>query len=213
MIKEIAGVVKILAEALSIYNKSSHEAEKKKDNLGLLKIYFILKDVHEDGARLLDLTSPNPTEYIKTASREALDMRLRTWDAVLRRQGARLQEIQSYLTDRSDLSIINPQAQKRIAVIVGSKRGRVFSLFNLGAGLFFRTVLPTEESPEALGTLVMKTLDLQDSEFFDFTKIELELVELNEALEEYRKLLFSFMSNEDIRLLSEKARKETRMPR
>ncbi len=71
--------------------------------------------------------------------------------------------------------------------------------------------MPIRESPEALGELVIKTLDLQDSETLDLTKIKLELDELEEALEEYRKLLFAFMSNEDVRTLSDQARGETRM--
>lgn len=209
MIKEIGMVVKTIIDALKHYTKISQEAEKRADNLGLLKIYFILKDVQEDGCKLLELASPNPIEYVKTANGEALSARLKIWDAVLRRQGARLYKIQNYLNGRSDISIIDPKAQRRISVIVGSKRGRVLNLFNLGAGLFFRTVLPIGESPEAIGELVIKTLSLQDSETLDLTKIKLELDELDEALEEYRKLLFAFMSNEDIRRLSEQARSET----
>jgi hypothetical protein len=211
MIAELGTLVKTLAEALIRFNKKAQEAEKRTDNLGLLKIYYLLKDVQEDGCQLLELASPNPIEYVKNASSEALAMRLKIWDAVLRRQGARLHEIQNYVKDRSDLSIIDPKAQKRIAIIVGSKRGRVLNLFGLGAGLFFRTVMPIGESPEALGELVIKTLDLQDSETLDLTKIKLELDELEEALEEYRKLLFAFMSNEDVRILSDQARGETRM--
>ncbi|WP_223460405.1 hypothetical protein [Pseudomonas sp. A-R-26] len=211
MIAELGMLVKTLAEALIRFNKKAQEAEKRADNLGLLKIYYLLKDVQEDGCQLLELASPNPIEYVKSASSEALAMRLKIWDAVLRRQSARLHEIQNYLKGRSDLSIIDPKAQKRIAIIVGSKRGRVLNLFGLGAGLFFRTVMPIRESPEALGELVIKTLDLQDSETLDLTKIKLELDELEEALEEYRKLLFAFMSNEDVRTLSDQARGETRM--
>ncbi|MEJ5057934.1 MULTISPECIES: hypothetical protein [unclassified Pseudomonas] len=211
MIAELGTLVKTLAESLIRFTKMAQEVEKKADNLGLLKIYFLLMDVQEDGCKLLELASPNPIDYVKTASSEALGMRLKIWDAVLRRQGARLHEIKNYLDDRSDLSIIDPKARKRIAIIVGSKRGRVFSLFNLGAGLFFRTVMPIGDSPEAIGELVIKTLDLQDSETLDLTKIKLELNELGEALEEFRKLLFAFMSNEDVRRLSDQARRETRI--
>lgn len=209
MIKQIVDVVKTIADVLIKFNKMAQEAEKRDDNLKLLKIYFLLKDVQDDGCKLLELASPNPIEYVKTASSEALGMRLKIWDAVLRRQGARLYEIQSYLNVRSDLSIIDPKAKKRIAIIVGSKQGRVFDLFTLGAGLFFRTVMPIGESPEAIGELVIKTLDLQDSETLDLAKIKLELNELEEALEDYRKLLFAFMSNEDVRTLSDQARRET----
>lgn len=212
MIKEIGMVVKTLIDALKGLTKIAQEAEKRNDNLQLLKVYFLLKDVQEDGCKLLKLASPSPIEYVKTASSESLSMRLKLWDAALRRQGMRLHEIQKHLNRRTDISIINPKAKKLIAVIVGSKRGRVLNLFGLGAGLFFRMVLPLDESPEAIGKLVIKTLDLQDNEILDLTKIKLELDELDEALEEYRKILFSFMSNEDIRKLSDQARRETMIP-
>ncbi|MQU62331.1 hypothetical protein GHO25_04210 [Pseudomonas sp. FSL R10-1350] len=210
MIKEIIAIVKVLADTAKSFNAIASTARKNNNNLELLKIYFIIKDVQEDGCKLLDFAPPDPVDFISIASSEALDMRLSTWNAVLRRQGARLQEIQNYISGRSDLAIINPQAQKRIAVIIGAKRGRVFSLFNLGAGLFFRAVLPIQESPESLRDLVMKTLTLQENEDLNITKIKLELNELEDVLEEYRKLILLLMSNEDISLLSEKARKETR---
>lgn len=209
MIKEIGTIVKMIIDALKQYNNMAQETEKRADNLELLKIYYLLKDVQEDGCKLLELASQNPIEYVRTASSEALAMRLKIWDTVLRRQGTRLHEIQSYLNARSDLSIINPKAQKRIAIIVGSKRGRVLNLFGLGAGLFFRMVMPIGESPESMGDLVIKTLDLQASETLDLTKIKFELDELDEALEEYRELLFVFMSSEDVRKLSGQARRET----
>ena len=75
MIKEIVAIAKTLTEAAGKFNKMKQEAEKKTDNLGLLNIYFLLKDVQEDGCKLLELASPNPIEYIKTASSEALDVR------------------------------------------------------------------------------------------------------------------------------------------
>lgn len=82
-------------------------------------------------------------------------------------------------------------------------------MFNLGAGLFFRTVFPIEESSEALRGVVLKTLTLHSDDVLDVTKIHLELNELECALEEYRELILRMMSSDEVRLLSEKARKET----
>lgn len=208
MIKEILAVVKVLIDSAKGFNKHASAMEKRNDNLKLLKIYFLLKDVQEDGCKLLDLFSPYSVEFM---SNEAVEKRLATWDAVLRRQGTRLQEIQSFISKRADLSIMNPKGRKRIAVIVGSKRSRVLSLFNLGAGLFFRTVLPIQESPESLKDLVMRTLTLENDHVLDFAKIQAELSELEGALEEYREIILLFMSNEDVRVLSEKARRETQI--
>lgn len=211
MIKEMVAIVKVLADAAMSFNKIKSTTKKNNDNLGLLKIYFLLKDVLEDGRKLLDVASPYSVGG-GDAIGGVLNVRLRTWDVVLRRQGRRLYEIHGFISERGDLAIISPQVQKKLKIIVGSKRDRVLSLFNLGAGLFFRTVLPVEESPESLRDLVMKTLTLHDSDVLDVAKIHLELNELECALEEYRGLILRMMSNDDVRLLSEKARKETEIP-
>lgn len=208
MIKEMVAIVKVLADAAMSFNKFKSTTKKDNDNLELLKIYYLLKDVLEDGRKLLDVASP-----FSVGGSDAIDgvlnMRLKTWDSVLRRQGRRLYEIHGYISERSDLSIISPQVQKKLKVIVGSKRDRVLSLFNLGAGLFFRTVLPVEKSSESLRDLVMKTLTLHSGDVLDVGKIYLELNELERALEEYRELILRMMSIDEVRLLSEKARKET----
>lgn len=208
MIKEMVAIVKVLTDAAISFNKFKSASKKNNDNLELLKIYFLLKDVLEDGRKLLDVASPYSVGG-GDAIDDVLNMRLKTWDSVLRRQGRRLYEIHGYISERSDLSIINPQIQKRLKVIVGSKRDRVLSLFNLGAGLFFRTVLPIEESSESLRGLVMKTLTLNSGDVLDVAEIHLELNELERALEEYRELILQMMSSDEVRLLSEKARKET----
>ncbi len=208
MIKEMVAIVKVLTDAAMSFNKFKSTTKKNNDNLELLKIYFLLKDVLEDGRKLLDVASPYSVVG-SDAIDGVLNMRLKTWDTVLRRQGRRLYEIHGYISERSELSIINPQIQKRLKIIVGSKRDRVLSLFNLGAGLFFRTVFPIEESSEALRGLVVKTLTLHSDDVLDVTKIHLELNELECALEEYRELILRMMSSDEVRLLSEKARKET----
>ena len=56
---------------------------------------------------------------------------------------------------------------------------------------------------------MLKTLTLHSDDVLDVTKIHLELNELECALEEYRELILRMMSSDEVRLLSEKARKET----
>lgn len=58
MIKEMVAIVKVLTDAAMSFNKFKSTTKKNNDNLELLKIYFLLKDVLEDGRKLLDVASP-----------------------------------------------------------------------------------------------------------------------------------------------------------
>lgn len=211
MIKTILDIVKILIETASKAIKIKNEATNRSDKIEILKIFFLLKDVQEDGERLLESALPNPIELLKTASKEAAELRVKTWDSVLRRQGARLHQINNFISSRSDLAVIDLKAQRRIKILIGSKEDRVLNLFELGAGLFFRTVLPTDESPETLAYLVGRSLQLSESNPFDVNQIRDELNALDESLEEYRKIVSALISNEDIRSLSQEAREATRL--
>lgn len=211
MIKQILDIVKILIETAIKTTAIKKESAKRADNLEILKIFFLLKDLQEDGSRLLESASPCPITHLKTASKEAAEFRLKAWDSILRRQGVRLHEIKSFISTRSDLSVIDLKAQRRIKIIIGSKEDRVLNLFELGAGLFFRTVLPIDESPETLAQLVTRSLQLSESDSLDISQIKNELHDLDEALEEYKKIVSALMSNEDIRSISQEAREATRV--
>lgn len=211
MIKTILDIVKILCETAAKARKIKSEATNRSDKIEMLKIFFLLKDVQEDGERLLESALPSPIEHLKAASKEAAELRVKTWDSVLRRQGERLHQIKSFISTRSDLAVIDLKAQRRIKILIGSKEDRVFNLFELGTGLFFRTVLPIDESPETLAYLVTRSLQLSESNPFDASQIRKELNALDEALEDYRKTISKLMSNEDIRSLSDQAREATRL--
>lgn len=211
MIKTILDIVKILCETATKARKIKSEATNRSDKIEMLKIFFLLKDVQEDGERLLESALPSPIEHLQAASKEAAELRVKTWDSVLRRQGARLHQIKSFISTRSDLSVIDLKAQRRIKILIGSKEDRVLNLFELGSGLFFRTVLPADEPPETLAYLVTCSLQLSESNPFDASQIRKELNALDEALEDYRKTVSKLMSNEDIRSLSHQAREATRL--
>lgn len=211
MIKLIVDIVKILAETATKISAMKKESTAQADKLELLKIFFILKDVQEDGSKLLELASPSPSEYLKNASKEAAELRIKIWDAALRRQGARLYELNSFISNRSDLCVIDLKAQRRMKLIIGSKHDRILNLFELGSGLFFRTVLPINESPETLAELVTHTLQLNENKALDTHQIRLELDELDKALDEYGNIISMLMSSEEIRSLSEKAREATKL--
>lgn len=208
MIKQIADIVKILIESTAKAKSLHDEHLNKNDKIQLIKSLLLFQGVHKDGEQLLKLATPNPAEQIKALSSEALELRLQTWDTALRRQGARLYQLNGFIANRSDLTLLNLKAQRQIKVIIGSKLDRVSNLFELGAGLFFRTKLPISESPETVAELVTRTLQIDTTRAFDLLAIQSELRELDEAVEEYKKFIISSLSTEDIRLLSPKAQKE-----
>jgi hypothetical protein len=206
MIKELGSIVRLITQSVSKFNEVKKASESREYYLEMLKIYFLLMDLHADGAKMLELTKPNAIEYLNSASGEAQSVRVANLDKFLRRQGARLYEINNYFTGRSELSVLDPGARRRIRQIVGAKNDRVINLFSLGAGLFFRTVLPIEERSEDVGRLVNSTLALAESESLDFLQITVELHEMSAALEEYGELIKKIIPLEQIIALSNKAR-------
>jgi len=209
MIKELAGIAKVLTSAVAKIKQHRKDSDRRDDNIQLIKILFLLKDLEEDGRKLLEQTPSGPLNFVQGAKAEVISERLKTWDVVLRRQGLRLQEVQRFLSTRPDFDAICPREKKLIMGIVGRKTDRVFSLHALGAGLFFRTVLPMDETPEGVAELVAHTLTLRGGVQFDSATIAAELGELADALESYRKALFEFVSVEEARALSAIARAET----
>lgn len=208
MIKQVADIVRIVIEC-AVKAKSIHDQHlNQNDKIELIKSHLLFEGVYNDGQKLLELASPSPAEAIKSLTPEALELRLQTWDIALRRQAARLYKLNDFIANRSDLTLINSRAQRQIKVIIGSKLDRISNLFELGAGLFFRTQLPIDESPETLAELVTRTLQLDITQAFDPQAIQSELRKLSETVDEYRKFIISSMSNEDIRLLSSRAQKE-----
>tara|TARA_Y100000815_G_C13251335_1_gene465688 strand:- start:58 stop:756 length:699 start_codon:yes stop_codon:yes gene_type:complete len=191
---------------LSKFNKSS---ERKEALLEMLKTYFYLYDAHLDGVKLLKSVDSDPINYVKSLKGESLQEHLKTWDQILRRQGVRLYEAQKYINSQSYLAVINPGAVDSISKVIGYKMDRLVTLHGLGAGLFFRNVFPTEETPENLANLVLQVLTKQEAGLIDKAEVGKELDSLNVSLDEFRTMLNNAMSKEELLELSDNARNET----
>lgn len=206
MLKQILDIITVLIEASTKVKATQQNTLDRKDKIELLKSYFLFQGVLDDGEKLLASAEPNPTELIKTLERNALDLRLDLWDSILRRQGVRLYKLNAFISSRSDLTVLNLRAQRNLKVIIGSKLDSVNNLFELGAGLFFRTKLYLGETTETLAELTTKSLLLDTSKPFHPDSLRTELHALSEAIEEYRLYVVSCMSNDDIRKFSNQAR-------
>lgn len=206
MLKQILEIITILIDASTKARAIQQKALDEKDKIELLKSYFLFQGVLDDGEKLLASAEPSPIELIKTLSRDALELRLDIWDSILRRQGIRLYKLNAFISNRGDLTVINLRAQRNLKIIIGSKLDNINNLFELGAGLFFRTKLYLGETTETLAELTTKSLLLDTSKPFNPDDLRSELHALREATEEYRLYIVSCMPNDDIRKLSNQAR-------
>lgn len=193
-------------KGLSKLNKSS---ERKEALLEMLQAYFYLYDTHLDGVKLLESVDSDPVNYVKSLQGESLQKHLNTWDKVLRRQGIRLYKAQQYITSQSYLAVINPSAVDNISKVIGYKMDRLVTLHGLGAGLFFRNVFPTEETPEQLANLVLQVLTKQEAGLIDKDEVGKELDDLNVSLNKFRTMINEAVSKEELLELSDIARNET----
>lgn len=203
---KILSFVKGSVKDLSKLRKSS---DRKRALLEMLKTYFYLYDAHFDGRKLLESVDNDPVNYIKTLENDSLKEHLNVWDKILRRQGIRLYNTQKYINSQSYLAIINPNAVENISKIIGYKMDRLVTLHRIGAGLFFRNVLPVEETPETLANLVLQVLTKQKAGLVNKDDVIKELDNLEKSLGEFRDLIETTMDKEEILELSSVAREET----
>lgn len=209
MFSDLLKIVKLCGSAVKDISLLKTYIERKSALLEMLKTYFLLLDTHEDGLKLLDSVRGDTIEHVKGLSEEVLEAKLKIWDSVLRRQSARLYEIQSYILSNSYIAVINPDDQKSIDKVIGYKMDRLVTLHGLGAGLFFRSILLIEESPEDIASLVLQVLTKQESGVIDHESVKNKLELLYIGLSEFRKVINEFAEKNEIIALAEKAIKET----
>lgn len=202
---EIICLVKDSIKDLSILNKDN---ERESAILEMLKTYFIMLDSYGDGMKMIESISENPTEYIKGLDENSLEAQINIWDKFLRKQSARLYQAQQYISSQSYLAVINPTAQKRIEDVIGYKMDSIVSLHGLGSVLFFRSMLPQDETPEAIASLVSQVLTQQDNVIINKDKVRKELQQLKEGLDEFRAIIEGATRKEELLALSNKAREE-----
>jgi len=203
---KIVGFVKGSIVALS---KLKSIKEREDALIEMLKIYFLLLDVREDGHKLLEMVDRNPMEFIRSLNKEDIGAYISVWDKVLRKQGMRLYTVQQYLSDQSYLFVLNPDAVRSIKDVIGYKMNSVVSLHEIGANLTLRNAFRFEESPETIAGLVNKVLTKNSEGVIDKNFVQGELDQVKVALDEFRSLIDSTMSKEEMLKLSSKARSET----
>lgn len=211
MFTELLKIINLISSAVKDLSNIKTSYDRKIALLEMLKTYFLLLDSYKDGIKLLESVNSNPFEYIKSLDDSSLKYHLSVWDEILRRQGIRLYQAQEYITSQSYLAIINPDIVEEISKVIGYKMDRLVTLHGLVAGLFFRNLFPTDETPETTVKLVVQVLMKQDSDVINKELVFDELKALKKGLDSFRIIIDSIMDKEEILLLSNKAREETKI--
>ncbi|HEX8042818.1 hypothetical protein [Candidatus Deferrimicrobium sp.] len=206
MFSALKAIVDLIRSGLSDFRKIRDGRKRKEIVLGLLRAYFLLKGCVDDGEKLLEIAGIDPTSKIRDMESGEAVKTIEEWDAILRRQGHRLYVLQGLIFGQDHIAVINPDLQCKIGTIVGYKMDRAVTLHGIGAALFFRNMFPQQETQEDKARLISMMLGAEDNGALNLEASAVEIGALRRALDEYRSVVERFVSNEEILLLSEKAR-------
>ena len=212
MFPDLLKIINLIVNAIKGWSNLNVSSDRKAALIEMLKTYFLILDTYEDGIELLKSVDHDPVQYIKSLDDDAAIMHTDDWDRILRRQGVRLFLIRENLTAQSYLAVINPDLVKEISRVIGNKMDRVITPHGIGAGLCFRNLFRSEESPESIASLVVQVFTKQESGIVDNESILNELNSLKAGLDQFRELIDSAMDKKEIMALSEKAREKTKIP-
>jgi len=209
MFSELKSIVDLIRSAISDFRKFKTDQEREEIILGILRTYFLLKDCVEDGEKLITEAGRDPIAKIKAMEATEARRTLEIWVSTLKNQGIRLRTLQGFIFGQNHLAIINPKLQEQISEIIGYKMDRTATLHGIGAGLFFMNMLPIEYSDEEKAGLVTIMAGAEENELLDLDKIASEVAALRNSLDKYRTVVERLVSNEELLILSNRARRET----
>ncbi len=212
MFQDLKTIVDLLVTGFSEVNKLASANQKEKAILDMLRVYFMFKDVVEDGRELLGDAGSDPIKLLSGMPTEARKGKLKSWQIILSRQGKRLYTLLGMIFEQDHLEIINPALEKRISDVIGDKLERVDSLHGIGASLFFANMFGSNYEGNEQANLVCAMFRANNDDLLDVKKCEIELDTMEDALEEYRMLCNVYVSPDEILSLSKQARKETKFP-
>ena len=204
-IKAIVDTIKIAVEGVKSFRNKKIKTDVALD---LLRIYFILMDLARDGLELLNSAGEDPAKTIKNLPSEDAENILADWGVIVRRQGARLVLLNDKLIKQNVLALVDPLLKDRLQKLVGSKFNRVQTLQSIAAGIVMYSIFGGIFRPIQLIDVIRSVYKAQRNGSIDVFAARGEIVKLEEALEAYRLVCCRLLSNEEIMILTEKARQE-----
>jgi len=209
MFSQLKTVVDLINTGLRNYKQFQSHKDRRDTILGILKVYFFLKDCVDDGEKLITDAGEDPVKKIKSMDPDEARKVITDWDDILKKQGIRLYALQGYIYGQDHLAIINPDLQERISEVIGYKMDRTVTLHGIGATLFLRNMFPIENTDEEKARLITLMAGVESDGLLDLEKTNAEVSSLKQSLEEYRNVVERFVTNEEILTLSKRAREET----
>ena len=212
MFAELIGVVNLLLTAVTTVRRSASSARHEILVLRILKVYFVLKDIIDEGEALAVEAGPDPLATLNALDLAEANGVLVRWNEIMDRQTRRLFFIHDNLLGKNHLDVIDPELAKKLDTAIGYKMDRVFTLHQLGSALFFRPMFSNRESKTDTANYVLVFAGVEEANsVVDMEKIHTELDALRSALEKYRIASEKLVSGDDLVSLSQRAREETTM--
>ncbi|MEO1009557.1 MAG: hypothetical protein AAFX79_13420 [Planctomycetota bacterium] len=210
MFADIKNVVDVIRTGASGVAGLRSKKAREDALLELLSIYFVLLDVVEDGRALLELGGCDPLQTLERASDEDAATILEQFKVFVHLQAGRLYSISGLLMGQDVLSFVDPTLRDKVSEVVGYKGDRVKTLHGVGSGLVISTMFGITESREEVANLVQSMYTDHKYDPLDVSAAAREIDELEQGLNELRAICERFASDEELLLLTKKARKRTR---
>ena len=208
MFADLKAIVDLIRSGFAGFREARGAGKRTEIVLELLRMYFLLKCCADEGEELLAVAGNDPISKIRAMAPDEAVKAGADWDAILRRQGRRLYAVESLVFGQDHLAVIKPDLQREIGAIVGHKMDRAVTLHRIGAVLFFRNMFPQRESAEDKARVVSLMLGAEQDGALDVEQSAAEIAALRRALDEYRSVVERFVSNDELLLLSERARQD-----
>jgi len=209
MFAQIKSVVDLIRSGVTDFRNFKSDKERNDAVLDLLRVYFTLKDCVDDGEKLVAEAEPDPVDKISSMEPGDAIAMLERWDAIIRKQGTRLYQLQEAIFGQDHLTVINPELQKRVSEVIGYKMDRTVTLHGIGSALFFRAAFPTEDTQEEIARYVAVMAGEKDDSL-NMPRIREEITKLRDSLNQYRIVVERLVSDPELLQLSQRARNETR---
>lgn len=209
MLSDLKTIVEIIRDVVSGVGGFRSKKTRSEAILELLRLYFMLADVVEDGRSLLNAVGQNPRKTLAQVQATKASTLLGEWDRLIRRQALRLDNLGGRLLGQDVLSVVDPSLKKKLEKLVGSKFKRARSLHGIGAALVIYLMFGGVRDPEWQRNVVLSMYPSRTRVTIDVVAANEELNQLQDALNEFRTVCLRLATKEEILLLSKKARKQT----
>lgn len=208
MFAQLKSVVDLIRSGIADFRTFQTVKAREDAVLDVLRLYFLLLDCVDDGEKLIAEAQPDPVKKISAMEPNEALSTIERWDTTVRKQGARLYQLQGAILGQHHIAIINPELQKRLADAIGNKMNRTVTLHGIGAALFFKNMFPIANTNEEKAHYI-SVMAGERKNSLNMKRISAEIESFRQSLTEYRALVERMVTDAELLQLSQRARQET----